>query len=468
MVNEINKKANSKIGFGMIALAFVFYFFPDFSLIDVFPDVITYILLCVGLNKLSYMNDSIESARKLFFRMIIVSAAKLVAIFVTFGTANREEQASLMLLMVFVLALVEVFFLLPAYIHLFEGILYLGMRYDSKAVFGEKKRIFSKNATEKIRKKTLTFVIVKNLALVLPETAALSTTDSLNPYKVSMYEFIPHFRIFGMIISLIFGIVWLVSVISYFRKLNKDTEFVCALSETFKTEIMPNTRIFIERKVAIAALLLGLSAIFTVDFYIDGNNGFNIIPDILFAFTAFFGIFMLKKYMSKTMFALSSVSLLAYGVMTTVNWKVVADFAYKYTAAQVRTNAAAYYGWLSMLALTAVEAVLFIFALVMICAVLKRIISDHTGHYFEHTTIDPQIKLRETHKALMRRVYIFAGIGILGAIACFFRVYMFKSATELADVSWIIEALISAVFAVMIMLALAEINEKVKEKYTYL
>ena len=45
---------------------------------------------------------------------------------------------------------------------------------------------------------------------------------------------------------------------------------------------------------------------------------------------------------------------------------------------------------------------------------------------------------------------------------------MFKSATELADVSWIIEALISAVFAVMIMLALAEINEKVKEKYTYL
>ncbi len=468
MVNEIGKKTNRKIGFGMIALAFVFYFFPDFSLIDIFPDVITYILLCVGLNKLSYMNDSIESARKLFFRMIIVSAAKLVAIFITFGTANREEQASLMLLMVFVLALVEVFFLLPAYIHLFEGILYLGMRYDSTAVFGEKKRIFSKNATEKIRRKTLIFVVVKNLALFLPETAALSTTDSLNPYKVSMYEFIPHFRILGMIVSLIFGIVWLVSVISYFRRLKKDTAFVDALSETFETEIVPNTKIFVERKVAIAALLLGLSSIFTVDFYIDGNNGFNIIPDILFAFTAFFGIFMLKKYISKAMFALSSVVLLAYGVMTSVNWKVVADFAYKYTAAQVRTNAAAYYGWLNMLVLTAIEALLFIFAIVMICVVLRKIVNDHTGHYFEHSTIDPQIKLRETHKTLMRKVYIFAGIGALSAVACFFRVYMFRSATELADISWIIEALISGVFAVMLIFTLSEINEKVKEKYTYL
>ena len=468
MVNEISKKTNNKIGFGMIAAAFAFYFFPDFSLIDILPDIITYILLCIGLNKLSYMNDSIESSRKLFFRMIIVSAAKLVAIFITFGTANREEQASLILLMAFVLSLVEVFFLLPAYIHLFEGILYLGMRYDSKAVFGEKKRIFSKNATEKIRRKTLIFVVVKNLALVLPETAALSTSDSLNPYKVSMYEFIPHFRVLGMIISLVFGIIWLASIVSYFRKLNKDTAFVDALSENFKTEILPNTKIFVERKVGIAALLLGISAIFTVDFYIDGNNGFNIIPDILFAFTAFFGIFMLKKYLSKIMFAVSAVAMLAYGVMTSVNWKVVSDFSYKYTAAQVRTDAEAFYGWINMLVLTVIEASLFIFAVVMICLVLKKIINDHTGHYFEHSTIDPQIKLREIHREIMVKVYVCAGLSVLSAMACFFRVYMFRLATELADVSWIIESAISAVFAVMLIVTLADINEKVKEKYTYL
>ena len=230
---------------------------------------------------------------------------------------------------------------------------------------------------------------------------------------------------------------------------------------------MPNTKVFIERKVAIAGLLLGIAAILTVDFYLDGNNGYNIIPDIMFAFAAFFAIFMLKQYISKLMFALSAVALCAYGVMTSVNWKIVADFAYKYTAAQVRTNAEAYYGWIKMIAFTAIEAALFVFAVIMICLVLKKLVNDHTGYYFEHSTIDPQIKLREIHNNLIAKVYIALGIGVLSAFACVFRVYMFRSATELADISWIIESVISGVFAVMLILAFSAINEKVKEKYTY-
>lgn len=467
IINEKHQKNAKNMGFALISFAFVFYFFPDFALIDIFPDIVTYILLCIGVGKLSYLNDSVEQARKLFFRMIIVSVGKLVGIFITFSTGNSEEQSSLMLLMVFVFALLEAFTLIPAYINLFDGILYLGTRHDGTAVFGPQKDRMKKSASDKIKRTTVAFVIVKNLALVLPETASLSVSDNINSYKLSMYEFIPHFRILGMIVSLVFGIVWLVRICRYFKSLSRDFVFVRSLCDRYNTEILPNTKIFAERRISIACLFFGLAAAFAIDFYINGNNGYNIIPDVMVAVSAVFGFIMIKKYISGRLFTISTAISSIYGIVSMLNWKLISDFSYEYTAAQVRTDIDASRTWKSLVLMSAIEAVCFLAVATLIIIAINKIINGHTGYCVEHYTIDPEIKLRELHNRLRAPLYFAGAFAVLAAFGGVFRVWMFRYATQLADVSWIIEAMLTAVFAIVLIIALLRTNEEVKEKYMY-
>ena len=49
---SIKSEKNTRIGFTLVMWAFAFYFLPDFALVDVFPDIVAYILLYIGLNKL--------------------------------------------------------------------------------------------------------------------------------------------------------------------------------------------------------------------------------------------------------------------------------------------------------------------------------------------------------------------------------------------------------------------------------
>ncbi len=469
-MNSVKIKAPrlaKNMGFGLIAFSFLFYFLPDFALIDVVPDIIMYMFLCLTLGKLSYLNDSVEHARKLFLRMIFISAAKYAAILVTFGSGNAEEQASMMLLMVFVFAIFECLTLIPAYIGLFDGLLYLGTRNNGTAVFGISNEHKKRSYTDKIKRLTVIFVIVKNLAVLLPETAALSTTDNINSYKISMYEFIPHFRICGIIISFVFGIVWLARVIKYFRSLSKDKSFVCALCEKYNNEIIPNTKIFAERKIGLACLFFGIFAILTVDFYINGNNGYNIIPDIIPALAALVGFIILKKYIPRQIFIISNVACVIYGFITTVNWKLVADFSYQYTAAQVRTNAEASRMWKALVAMSALEALCFFALSVVVIVCIMKIVQDHTGYCVEHYTVDPKVRLKELHSKLNLLLKIACGTAFLAASGGVFRVYMFRYATELADVSWIIETALTVIFAAILVFALFQIYDEVKEKYMY-
>ncbi len=467
-IKEKTQMPVKTMGFAMIAASFAFYFIPDLAMFDLLPDIIAYILLAVGLARLSYLNESIDSSRKLFLRMILIGAAKLVSLFIIFGTGgNSKEQPSLMLLMVFVFVLLESFMLIPAYIKLFDGLLYLGTRHEGTAVFGKSNDHDRKNASEKMKRSTLLFIIVKNLCVLLPETSALSTTDNINSYKPSMYEFVNDFRILGMIVSLIFGIVWLVRSIKYFRSIDRDKAFVSSLCERYNTEILPNNKIFAERRIALSCLFFGIAAVLAVDFYIEGNNGYNIIPDVLMAISSIFGFIMIKKYIPKRLFVASEVACAIYGVTTSLNWKLVSDFSYEYTAAQVRTDKEANEAWRALVGMSVIEAVCFLALATLIIITVMKIIDGHTGYVVEHYTIDPKQKLAELHSRLKAPLYAAGAFGVLTAVGCVFRVFMFRYATELADSSWVIESIVTAVFAAILSFALFRVNEEVREKYMY-
>ncbi len=469
-MNELLNKSQKSVksmGFSLIAVSFLFYFIPDFALIDVLPDIITYILICIGISKLSYLNESLDSARKLFFRMILVSAGKIVALFVTFGTSNTDEQSSLMLLMVFVFALMEGLILIPAYIHLFDGLLYLGTRYDGVAVFGKKKDRMKKSASDRLKNQTIVFIIVKNVMLVLPETAALSISDSIGSYNMGMYEFIPHMRILGMIVSLIFGIVWIISIISYFRSLKNDRDFEESLCRAYNTEILPNEKIFIERRMSIACLFLCVGVALAMDFYIDGNDGYNIIPDILFALVTFFGMFMIKKYISQRILMCGGVACALYGIVSSVNWKLTYDFMQTYTTRQILRKAEAFNQWRGIIILTIVEAVLFLSVVAFIFIALKKMVENHTGYSVDNPMIDSTAKISLLHKKLLLPLYFSFALGVFAAAGGVFRVSMFATLNDISNSSWLVEDLFTLFFVGTLIYAIVRINNEVKEKYMY-
>ena len=58
-------------------------------------------------------------------------------------------------------------------------------------------------------------------------------------------------------------------------------------------------------------------------------------------------------------------------------------------------------------------------------------------------------------------------LGFLAGAGGVFRVIMFRYATLLADMSWVVEAVLTLAFFVMFARVLWRINEEVKEKYLY-
>ena len=70
MTTDNNRK---KIGFSFmsIAVACVFLFNANINIIDLVPDIIGYLIICVALLKLSNLNEDVAQAAKFFRYMII-------------------------------------------------------------------------------------------------------------------------------------------------------------------------------------------------------------------------------------------------------------------------------------------------------------------------------------------------------------------------------------------------------------
>ena len=203
--------------FSLLALAFVFLFNPNLNIVDILPDFIGYALLCIFLSKLSDMNEDIAVATKGFLRAFFVDVAKLASIFLVFGNQNPQEQNTLLLLLSFVFAVLELLILFPAYKALFNGFITLGYKFPNTAVLGKVSANAKANHTERARLFTFIFLIVKTAMYTLPEFAVLST-HSYDEFAATLYiyDYVGLLRAFAIIVCLVVGIIWFVHIRAYF------------------------------------------------------------------------------------------------------------------------------------------------------------------------------------------------------------------------------------------------------------
>ena len=243
---------------------------PNISMIDLVPDCIAFALILYTLRHLAtfapYMQEATDNFRKLFY----ITLLKIPALFIMFSMATQRITITLFSLSFSILELV---FLIPAFNALFEGFYYLGSRFGCEAALRE-----TPKKPEAIQRVTILFLIVKLSLSTLPDFLFLFEYDPITGEGFTPTNTQYLFVLFlAVLISLIFGIIWLSYILPYLRGIAKDRGTV---TMTSPSGIDLSVREDLRFRLSLPYFLFGAALCFSVDFVVDQRN---ILPDYLAA-----------------------------------------------------------------------------------------------------------------------------------------------------------------------------------------
>jgi len=498
-----------RLGIGYIIAACFFLFNPNITVIDIFPDIIGYTLILVGLSKLIFVNDAFDDAASRFKKMLVICCGRFAAILLLFGLFDERERPYAFLLFSFSFMVLELICLLPAFKSMFEGFIYLSGRYKSDVaysrrpakdilkgraleVFGEEERqellrqqsnlerraSTRKTYIEKIYRLTMIFIIVKTFGYALPEFIVLTKdTYTDNSFIMYMYNFLPHYRVLAFLVVLAVGTVWLVRTVRFFYRFGKESGFVSRIKELFVERAVRREGVFIRRSLKNVLLLIGAAAIFGVDFHasltldiINSTNiavnsiTINVIPDIISAAILIIAAYVARHYVksykklmvgSSVYFAVSAIRsilslvfLFEFGSYSSVN--------HSYEAATLfYVNCAA--GVLESIAFLATAWIFVIF--------MKDIIVHHTGYVSESSDRTSKSWLEGIHKELLIKLWWAFGFAILSAISSSTYSFMLVERHLFSQVFWAIDFVIQCAFAISVISALFGVNDELDNRY---
>lgn len=446
--------AKKSLGLGLMCLAGFFLFNPTVSVVDVLPDCIGYIILYFAIRKLADINNHIETAIGYTKRMIVVSIAQLLSVFVLFGFVSEPEKPTTYLLFSFVFSVFEIVFLSRLYGELFEGMIYLGSRKNGTAVF-------EGCATQKMSRITVFFFVAKACLATLPEFSALVyNTDSRWKF---LYNHIGLFRSVTLLVMLPIGIYWLFCLCKYVKQIIADHAFMEELESTYKQDVLPRQEIFMQRSVAVAFVIMSIGVCFSLDLYIDDRS---ILPDFLCSLFILISLLLLKKHIG-----VSALALCCCGAHFTSSLAVYIGnylFFSNYTLLLTRLSAEAYDAHLSLGIVKTLDSFLFFLMIYFLLPSLKSMVFEHTGFSpISESNVYQEDKIRYIHETLNKRLYITRILAIICATSspivffCTRVLYIAKRAAFL----WMIELLVYLIFAVYFIKTLFAIKREVGYKY---
>ena len=454
-------KIKKNMGLGLVIASLFFLFNPDIGIFDVFPDFIGYILMSAGLSQLAMLNGDLESAYDKFKKMIIVGALKPVSTFLLYGVFGSSEHASGSLLFAFSFAVVELILLIPAYVCLFDGIIYLSGRRGAKAAFKPKGK---RTVGEKAKSFTIVFVIAKAVCALLPETLALTTTEYTDGVTMDLYNYITHFRIIFFIVALVFGIIWLTKTARFFSSVKKEREFIESLTQSFEEELLTKEGIFIQRNIYRGFLVLIAGSLLCIDLHAPD---FNVIPDCVAAAVFCIGAYMLGKYLvgyKKTMIASGSYFVLSViGSIIRINF--LEEFGF-FTAVNYKEEA--FFAFSAMVGTTVLENVAYLTVVALLLLMLKDAVDKYTGAEIINEANKESGRISSAQRTLYVKLWVTAGLAVIAAVCSVLYDFLLIERGFFTDIMWAVDFTATAVFAGSFIFTVLAINDDIKAKYMYL
>ena len=449
-----------------MALAFVFLFNPNISVVDVLPDFFGYIILALALLKVSMLCEGLAEARRAFERLILVDGAKILSMVWIFGVNSSNDRTSSLLLWSFVFGVIEMIFVLPAYIKLFDGFSELGNFHENTAIHGSRRR-GGASYTDKMKIFSVAFAVLKAAMCVLPELAALGNTsyDEGSAF-FNLYRYIGVMRGLCFIPVLVIGGVWLVFVIRYFLRIRADKTFCDSVSAAYSERVMPKRGLFTVRNVRVATWFFVAAMVLTLDIKLEDVN---IFPDVLIValLAISFAFFCKTTRLSKTA---PIVMMVIFGISTVLS--AVADkyFHANYTYNAIEKSSVALVTYFVYVGTVALEGILFVCTLAVVFKEIRKVIGEHTGYVLgrEIDTEGERERAAEVQKELYKSftrivdvaiVYVLSDVlySLYGA----FYAFMDKNLGYLS----IINIVCGIIFIGMTVKAVDELREAVQTKY---
>lgn len=401
------KSAKRILSFSMLALGAIFLCNPNVNLFDVLPDVIAYALLMSAVRLSAEVFPHFDEAYRGFRILFWINLAKLPAtLIMMYITGLNMEERGIIAVFALGFAVVEWIFAIPAFRALFEGFTYLGERESVDSALAVPA---SGRSVDSITLLTLIFLIVKGALSFLPELVLLSTflyNGSLDPGAINPAAFYPILAIFGFLLMLVFGLVWLFSFRPYLLGMRNDPRMTALLSD--KATLLAPTLSAVEdqrkKRFFLAFLLAGF--FFAIDPMI-GNR--DLLPNALSALSLFFAFFFTEKKHAARGKVLSLLYLAASVLLAVSSALFFEEF--KYTDIAYRDAALSHY--VPVIVAHVVEAILFSLTVAAALLALRDFIVENTGRSLR---AQDTVLRNEVHAELGKKTKRLAIVAILYAV----------------------------------------------------
>lgn len=370
----------------LFCIAPLFIFNPDIAIIDIIPDFIGYILLLIPLSKLRDVDENFEEAKNRFIAALFISVGKYAALLLSFGSIGQNEGGSGSSLMMFslVFATLDIIFVTRAFLSFFTALDRCGERASAFSVIGSKTKIKNgktyrskKTYTDKIKISTVVFIVAKALCYAVPEFST-SSSHGYDETKFDWSKFTSLFRVFGVAVALVFGVIWLVGAISYFARIFKDKELIAFLDSEYKLAGEDHKTRFILRDCSTFGLAMSIVAFLAADVYI-GEQKLNILSDMIPAAAMLITFIMLGRLFksNKKLSKLFPISLCAWLATSCAKDVMRYIFFSKYTMNAYEKSPAAYSLYTAFEAVSVLDAAVFCLVVFMICSIINYINNEY-------------------------------------------------------------------------------------------
>lgn len=270
------KISDRNSGINALFFGMMFLFSPSVMLFDPFPDFIGYAFMIYGLTRLRDLSPELSTARRGFARLMLLSLSKLILAFVNLFLLD----GGYLMVLTFVYALADGVLGIFVFRHFFLGLFYIGSRYDGNALL---------KSLDTFARWMYALIMVNALAMFLPQSLYLWFDEELG-YVLASYQ-LP-FYLLSALLTLVFGIIWLVQLVRLWRASVGDTAFCDNIQKDYAARVTPKTDVFLGRRLRAGLLCFGWAMAVFYDFYFDGIN---IMPDVIAAVLAFVGFAVVRR-----------------------------------------------------------------------------------------------------------------------------------------------------------------------------
>lgn len=460
-------------GFGLVFLGLALFFNPYFAVVDVLPDFIGCILIYIGLSRVAMIHDGLRDAANAFLKLAGVDVLKNLALLMIFGMGSATEQPSALLMAAFAAAVAELMFLIPAVRRLFDGISSLAITYDCKELYVSEAGGLSR--TDRMGRLTLGFFILREAVCLLPEFTALTTSSYIDSAVNRIYEYIGVMRAFSCIIVLFAGMYWLVRLLCYYSRLRRAEAITEGVTHRCEAYYASHPGIAIQRRHAVAFLLLFAGALLLTDFYLDFKNVF---PDALGALLLAVGALMVRADRKYRLGA--AIAAGVYGVTAILSGRAAYDFVNRYNAGQIARNPDASAAYLKMWVLALVEFLAFLVLLVLLLLLLRDVIRRWAGYRPHHAPSRQEGEAEgdfESRSLLnlwadldsgLIRCFVFGFIsGLFSFLYDYIKEMPGKGIYHLLEFTWVFDFCAALTFAVVFGGMLHSIYREIKQRFLY-